>query len=316
MDKDSKIYVAGHSGMVGSAIKRKLEDEGYNNLILKNHSDLDLENQKTTKEFFLKEKPDYVFAAAAKVGGIHANNTCRADFIYKNLQIQNNIIYFSWKTNVKKLLFLASNCIYPKNCAQPMKEEYLLSSFPEPTNEPYAIAKIAGIKMCESYNRQYGTNFISAVPANLFGQNDNYDPLDSHFIAGLIRKFHEAKINGKNKVVLWGTGNPRREVMFVDDLAEACIFLMQNYNSSEIINVGTGKDKTIMEFAELIKETIGFSGNITFDNSKPDGIARKLLDINKINNLGWKAKTDLKKGLKLAYEWFLENVAEKNKRHL
>ena len=309
MNKDSKIFVAGHNGMVGSSIKRKLEEEGHKNLILKNHSELDLEDQKATEEFFLKEKPEYVFIAAAKVGGIHANNTYRAEFIYKNIQIQNNMIHLSWKTNVKKLLFLASNCIYPKNSSQPMKDEYLLSDSLEPTNEPYAIAKIAGIKMCESYNKQYGANFNSAVPANLFGQNDNYDPLNSHFIAGLIRKFHEEKTNNKNEVVLWGTGNPKREVMFVDDLAEACIFLMQNYDSSEIINVGTGEDKTIKEFAELIKGIVGYSGNIAFDDSKPDGIARKLLDISKINNMGWKAKTDLKNTLKLTYEWFLEHTS-------
>jgi len=313
MDKNSKIYVVGHTGLVGSAIKRKLEQEGYKNIIFKNSSDLDLKDQSATKEFFIENKPEYVFAAAAKVGGIHANDTYRADFIYENLQIQNNLIHYSWKTKVNKLLFFASNCIYPKNCPQPIKEEYLLSNYLEPTNEPYAIAKISGIKMCEAYNKQYGTNFIAAVPANLFGPNDNYDTMDSHFVAGFIRKFHDAKMNNEDNVVLWGTGNPKREVMFVNDLAEASLFLMQKYDSSEIINIGTSKDKTIREYAELIKEIVGFSGNILFDKSKPDGISRKLLDSKRINDLGWKSKTDLKDTLKLTYKWFLENLyKEKN----
>lgn len=313
MDKNSKIYVAGHPGMVGSAIKRKLEKEGYTNLIFRTSSELNLEDQKATKEFFLKERPEYVFIAAAKVGGIYANMTYRAEFIYKNLEIQNNLIHFSWNSNVKKLLFLASSCIYPKLSPQPIKESYLLSGKLEPTNEPYAIAKIAGIKMCEFYNRQYGTNYISAAPTNLYGQNDNYDPLNSHLIAALIRRFHEAKINKKEEVVVWGTGTPRREVMYVEDLAEACIFLMQNYDSSEIINVGTGKDKTVKELTELIKEVVGFRGKIVFDTTKPDGMMRKLLDVSRINKLGWKAKTDLKEGIKSTYDWFIKNESkEKN----
>jgi GDP-L-fucose synthase len=305
MNKDSKIYIAGHNGMVGSAIKRKLEEEGYKNIIFRSSSELDLEDQKATEEFFLTEKPEYVFIAAAKVGGIYANNTYRAEFIYKNLQIQNNLIHFSWKYRVRKLLFLASNCIYPKDCLQPMKEEHLLSGYLEPTNEPYAVAKIAGIKMCEAYKRQYGINFISATPANLFGPNDDYDSRNSHLIAALIRKFHEAKTNNKDKVILWGTGTPRREVMYVDDLAEACLFLMQNYDSLETINVGTGEDMTIKEIAELVKEVVGFRGEVMFDTTKPDGMVRKLLDISKINRLGWKAKTDLKEGIILSYNWFI-----------
>ena len=313
MDKNSKIYVAGHNGMVGSAIKRKLEEEGYRNLVFRSSSELDLENQKSTEEFFQIEKPEYVFIAAAKVGGIYANDTYRAEFIYKNLQIQNHLIHFSWKYGVKKLLFLASNCVYPKLSPQPMKEEYLLSGYLEPTNEPFAVAKIAGIKMCESYNRQYGTKFISAIPANLFGPNDDYDQLDSHLVAALIRKFHEAKISNADKVMLWGTGTPRREAMYVYDLADACLFLMQNYDSSEPINVGTGRDKTVKEIAELVKEVIGFNGGIIFDPKKPDGMMRKLLDVSKINKLGWKAKTDLKEGIKRAYEWFTKNeVQEKD----
>ena len=307
MDKNSKIYVAGHNGMVGSAIMRKLEEKGCKNIVFKSSSELDLENQKATEEFFQIEKPEYVFIAAAKVGGIYANNTYRAEFIYKNLQIQNNLIHYSWKFHVNKLLFLASNCVYPKASPQPMKEEYLLSGYLEPTNEPYAIAKIAGIKMCESYNRQYGTNFISAIPANLFGSNDDYDEFNSHLLAALIRKFHEAKINNKDNVAIWGTGTPRREFMYVDDLAEACLFLMRNYDSSEPINVGTGKDKTVGEIAELVKEVVGFRGGLIFDATKPDGMMRKLLDVIKINRLGWKARTDLEEGIKFAYDRFVKN---------
>lgn len=310
MEKASKIYVAGHNGMVGSAIKRKLEEEGCKNIVFRSSSELDLENQKATEEFFQTEKPEYVFIAAAKVGGIYANDTYRAEFIYKNLQIQNNLIHFSWKHGVKKLLFLASNCVYPKVSPQPMKEEYILSGHLEPTNEPFAVAKIAGIKMCESYNRQYGTNFISAIPANLFGPNDDYDKLYSHLIAAFIKKFHEAKISSADNVILWGTGSPRREAMYVYDLADACLFLMQNYDSSEPINVGTGNDKTVKELAELTKDIVGFDGRIIFDATKPDGMMRKLLDVSKINKLGWKAKTDLKKGIKLAYEWFVKNYSK------
>lgn len=307
MDKDSKIYIAGHNGIVGSAIKRKLEEERYKNLIFRSSSELDLEDQTATEKFFIAEKPEYVFIAAAKVGGIYANNTYRAEFIYRNLQIQNNLIHFSWKHNIKKLLFLGSSCIYPKDCLQPMKEEYILSGYLEPTNEPFAIAKIAGIKMCESYNKQYGTNFISAIPANLFGPNDDFDLLNSHLIAALIRKLHEAKINNEDRVVLWGTGNPRREAMYVDDAAEACLFLMQNYNSSEAVNIGTGEDRTIKEIANLVKKVVGFRGEIVFDATKPDGMARKLLDIARINALGWRAKINLKEGIGLTYNWFIKN---------
>ncbi|MBU2633769.1 MAG: GDP-L-fucose synthase [Nanoarchaeota archaeon] len=312
MDKDLKIYIAGHNGMVGSAIKRKLEEMGYKNLIFRNSFELNLEDQKRVEEFFQEEKPEYVFDAAAKVGGIHSNNTYRAEFIYKNLQIQNHLIHFSWKFGVKKLLFLASNCVYPKNCLQPIKESYLLSGYLEPTNQPFSVAKIAGIEMCQSYNKQYGTNFISVVAANSYGINDTYDLSNSHLIPSLILKFHEAKINNKNEVDVWGTGKPRREGMYVDDLADACIFLMQKYDSSEIINVGTGIDRTIKEIANLVKDVVEFDGKIVFDETKPDGMSRKILDVSKINNLGWKAKIDLKEGIKLAYGWFV-NTRNKEK---
>mgnify|MGYP001603543566 CR=1 FL=1 len=285
MDRDSKIYIAGHNGMIGSVIKRKLEEEGYKNLIFRNSSELNLEDQKATEGFFQKEKPEYVFDAAAKVGGIYANNTYRAEFIYKNTQIQNNLIHSSWKFNVKKLLFLASNCVYPKDCSQPIKESYLLSGYLEPTNQPFAVAKIAGVEMCQSYNKQYGTKFISVVPANSYGPRDKYDNLNSHLISALLLKFHEAKINNKNEVIIWGTGEPRREALYVDDLADACIFLMQKYDHSEIINVGTGEDRTIKEIAKIIKEITRFNGNLVFDTTKPDGMKRKLLDVSNINSL-------------------------------
>lgn len=307
MDVESKIYIAGHSGMVGSAIKRKLMEMGFKNLIFRNSSELNLEDQKAAEEFFRKERPEYIFDAAAKVGGIHANNTYRAEFIYRNLQIQNNLIHFSWKSGVKKLLFLASNCVYPRDCQQPIKESYLLSGHLEPTNQPFAIAKIAGIEMCQSYNQQYGTNFISVVAANSYGINDKYDLLNSHLIPSLILKFHEAKASNNPGVVIWGTGKPRREALYVDDLAEACIFLMKEYNSPEIINIGTGKDRTIREIAEIIKKVVGFDGEIRFDITKPDGMSRKLLDVSKINSFGWKAKTDLEEGVKLTYEWFINS---------
>ena len=307
MDKDSKIYIAGHNGMVGSAIKKKLENGGYTNLIFRTSSELNLEDQKATEEFFLRERPEYVFDAAAKVGGIHANSTYRAEFIYKNLQIQNNLIHSAWKFDAKKLLFLASNCVYPRNCQQPIKESYLLSGYLEPTNQPFAIAKIAGIEMCQSYNQQYGTNFISVVAANSYGINDKYDLLNSHLIPALILKFHEAKVNNKEEVVIWGTGKPRREAMYVDDLADACIFLMQNYDSQEIINVGTGEDRTIEEIAKLIKKEVEFNGRIVLDTTKSDGMSRKILDVNKINSLGWKAKTDLEEGIRLTYDWFVNS---------
>lgn len=306
MEKNSKIYVAGHTGLVGSAIIRNLIKKNFGNIITKEMDELNLINCNTVADFFKREKPEYVFIAAAKVGGILANNTKKAEFIYENLQIQNNIIHNSYLNNVKKLLFLGSSCIYPKLCPQPIKEEYLLSGYLEETNNAYAIAKIAGITMCQSYNMQYNTNYISVMPTNLFGYNDNFDLASSHVLPALIRKFHEAKINNQDKVSIWGTGKSRREFLFVDDLAEALLFLMENYNENEIINVGIGKDITITELALLIKEVINYNGNIEYDTSKPDGTPQKLLDVTKINNLGWKAKTSLKEGIELTYKWFLD----------
>lgn len=311
MNKDSKIYVAGHRGMVGSAILRKLQKEGYSNIITKTSQELDLRIQKDVDDFFKLEKPEYVFLAAAKVGGILANNTYRAEFIYDNLMIQSNVIHSAYKYGVKKLLFLGSSCIYPKYAPQPMKEEYLLSGYLEPTNEPYAIAKITGIKMCEAYRHQYGCNFISAMPTNLYGPNDNYDLNNSHVLPALIRKFHEAKIYNKKEVIVWGTGNPRREFMHVDDLADACLFLMLNYNDSQFVNVGTGKDISIRELAELIKTIVGYEGNIIFDTTKPDGTPRKFLDLNYMHSLGWHHKIELEEGIKMTYQDFLENQLSK-----
>ena len=310
MQKQNKIYVAGHRGLVGSAIVRVLQAQGYNNLILRAHKELDLLDQKTVTDFFQKEKPEYIFLAAAKVGGILANKTYPADFIYQNLQVQNNVIHNSYLHGVRKLLFLGSSCIYPRNCPQPIKEEYLLTGPLEPTNEPYAIAKIAGIKMCQSYNRQYGANFISVMPTNLYGPNDNFDLENSHVLPALIRKFHEAKINNQNEVVVWGTGAAKREFLHVDDLAEACVFLMNNYDSSEIINIGAGEDVTIKELAEMIKEVIGFTGDIMWDATKPDGTPRKLLDVSKLHNLGWKHRINLGEGLKMAYEWYHAYISD------
>jgi len=307
MEKNSRIYIAGHKGLVGSAIVRILRKEGFTNLILRTSSELDLRNQKATEEFLEKEKPEYVFDAAAKVGGIRANMTYPAEFVYDNLQIQNNIIHSSWKNGVKKLLFLGSACIYPRECTQPIKEEYLLTNILEPTNEPYAVAKISGIKMCQAYNKQHGTNFISVMPTNLFGPEDNFDPINSHIVAALIRKFHEAKIQNKDEVTLWGTGTPKRDIIYVDDVAQACLFLMQNYNSSDIINIGTGKDLSVREIAGIVKDVVGFKGKISFDATKPDGMMRRILDISKINALGWKAETDIKEGIKKTYDWFLKN---------
>ncbi len=301
MEKSAKIYVAGHNGMVGSAILRKLKQEGFPNIIIRNSSELDLTNQRNVNDFFEKEKPEYVFLAAARVGGIHANNIYRADFIYQNLMIESNVINASYKFSVKKLLFLGSSCIYPKLAPQPLKEEYLLSGLLEYTNEPYAIAKIAGIKLCEAYRDQYGCNFISAMPTNLYGPNDNYDLNNSHVLPALIRKIHTAKWKGESKVIMWGTGSPKREFLHVDDLAEACFYLMETYNEKEIVNVGTGIDVSIFELAELIKEVIGYAGNIEKDISKPDGTPRKLLDVSKIHSLGWKHKIDLKQGISLVY---------------
>ena len=309
MEKDSKIYIAGHTGLVGSTIMRKLKKEGYNNLIFKSHAELELTDQQKVLDFFKEENPEYVFLAAAKVGGILSNRTYPGQFIYINLQIQTSIIHASYKNNVKKLLFLGSSCIYPKFASQPISEDSLLSGKLEPTNKAYAIAKIAGIIMCQSYNAEYRTKFISVMPANLYGPNDRYDLYNSHVLPALLRKIHEAKINNINMVEIWGTGTVKREFIYVDDLVEACIFLMNNYDDDEIINIGTGKDITIKELAETIAEVIGYKGNFYYDRSKPDGTPRKLLNVEKINKLGWKAKIDLKTGLKLTYEDFIKRYS-------
>jgi len=305
MEKNSKIFVAGHNGMVGSAIVRKLIKEGYNNIITRNSAVLDLRNQQAVADFFAIEKPEYVFLAAAKVGGIIANNTYRADFLYENLAIQNNVIHYAYVNGVTKLMFLGSSCIYPKLAPQPLKEEYLLTGLLEETNEPYAIAKIAGIKMCDAYRSQYGCNFISVMPTNLYGYNDNYHPQNSHVLPALIRKFDEAKRNGDTTVSIWGSGSPKREFLFADDLAEACYFLMQTYNEPNLINIGTGEDLSIKDLALLIKDVVGFEGELVFDASKPDGTPRKLMDVSKLHGQGWKHKVELKEGLKLAYQDFL-----------
>jgi len=309
MNKTNKIYIAGHNGMVGSAIHRKLLEKGHNNIVTRNSSEVDLRDQHAVAKFFEQEKPDYVFLAAAKVGGILANNTYRAEFIYDNLMIENNIIHQAHKNDVTKLLFLGSSCIYPKHAPQPLKEEYLLSGYLEPTNEPYAIAKIAGIKLCESYMDQYGSNFISAMPTNLYGPNDNYDLQNSHVLPALIRKFHEAKEQNKPEVEIWGTGKPMREFLHVDDMADACYFLMQNYDEKQFVNIGTGNDITIRELAETIMHVTGYRGKLTFNTEKPDGTPKKLMDVSKINNLGWQHKIDLKEGIERTYQDFLENVA-------
>ena len=306
MEKTSKIYIAGHRGMVGSAIYRKLQSEGFTNLLTKTSSELDLRNQQAVADFFSKEQPDNVFLAAAKVGGIIANSTYKADFLYENLAIQNNVIHNSYLNKVKKLMFLGSSCIYPKLAPQPLKEDYLLTGLLEETNEPYAIAKIAGIKMCDAYRAQYGCNFISVMPTNLYGYNDNYHPQNSHVLPALIRKFHEAKVNGEKTVSIWGSGSPMREFLFADDLADACFYLMQNYNESNLINVGTGEDLTIKDLALLIKGIIGFEGELVFDSSKPDGTPRKLMDVSKLHSKGWKHKINLKEGIALAYQDFLK----------
>lgn len=319
MEKNSKIYVAGHGGLVGSALVRKLQSEGYNNLVFKTFSELDLTNQKKTAEFFSEEKPEYVFLAAAKVGGILANNSYPAQFVYENLQIQNNIIHQSYLNGIKKLLFLGSSCIYPGKSPQPIKEEYLLTGPLEPTNEPYAIAKIAGIKMCQSYNRQYGTNFIAVMPTNLYGPGDNFDLSNSHVMPALIRKFHEAKEAGEKRVAVWGTGKARREFLYVDDMADGCVFLMNKFNPTKeqnehgniFVNLGTGKDLTIQELAVLAKEVVDYSGEIIWDTSKPDGTPQKLLDVSKIQDMGWKYKIDLEQGMKMLYEWYKNEVANK-----
>ena len=307
MELKSKIYIAGHKGMVGSAILRNLQEKGYKNFLLKTSSELDLKKTQQVDEFFETEKPDYVFLAAAKVGGIQANNSFRADFLYDNLMIQNNIIHASFVNKVKKLLFLGSSCIYPKLAPQPLKEDYLLSGYLEDTNEPYAIAKIAGIKLCESYFRQHGCNFFSVMPTNLYGKNDNYDLNNSHVLPALIRKFHHAKENNLPFVEIWGTGSPLREFLNADDLSDACVFLMRNYNEHKHVNIGTGTDISIKDLAMLIQKTTGYTGELKYDLSKPDGTPRKLLDVNLLNNLGWKHKISLEEGIRLVYEDYIKN---------
>ena len=310
MLKSAKIYVAGSNGMVGSAIVRTLEAKGYSNIVVKSSKELDLKNQQAVHDFFNQEQPEYVFLAAAKVGGIHANNSYPATFIYDNLMIQSNVIQAAYDFNVKKLLFLGSSCIYPKFAPQPIKEEYLLTGSLEPTNEAYAIAKIAGLKMCQFYKQQYGCNFISAMPTNLFGVNDNFNLENSHVLPALLRKFIEAKQNNKQEVTIWGSGTPMREFLFVDDLAEACLFLMENYNDVETVNIGTGEDVSIKELAETIMKIVGFEGNLIFDASKPDGAPRKLLDVSKINTLGWKHQTNLEEGIQKTLNWIQKNNFE------
>lgn len=304
MKKEAKIYVAGHVGLVGGAILRRLRSQGFTDLVFRTLEELDLRNQAATVDFFEKERPEFVFLAAARVGGIRANSTYPAQFIYDNLMIQNNVIHQACGHGVKKLLFLGSSCIYPRLCPQPMKEEYLLDGQLESTNEPYAVAKIAGIKMCQAYNREFGTNFISVMPTNLYGPGDNFDLLDSHVIPALIRKFHVGKVSGAKEVTVWGTGSPRREFLFVDDLASACLFLMENYDDGDIINVGTGQDLTISELAQQVADVVGFRGNLVFDPGYPDGTLRKLLDVSRLTDMGWQSKTPLIQGLNLTYDWF------------
>lgn len=305
MEKHAKIYVAGHNGMVGSAVYRKLQKEGYTNLIGKRSAELDLTNQQAVADFFASEKPEYVFLAAAKVGGIIANNTYRAQFIYENLMIQNNVIHQSYVHGIKKLMFFGSSCIYPKMAPQPLKEEYLLTGLLEPTNEPYAIAKISGIKMCEAYRDQYGCNFISVMPTNLYGYNDNYHQENSHVVPALIRKFHEAKLNNQPQVTIWGTGAPLREFLFVDDVANAALMLMKNYNEKAFVNIGCGEDISIKDLALLVRKIIGFEGELVFDSSKPDGTPRKLMDVSKLKSQGWKPAISLEQGIALAYQDYL-----------
>ncbi len=305
MQKDSKIYIAGHRGMVGSALHRRLSKDGFNNIITKTSTELDLRDQKAVANFFEQEKPEYVFLAAAKVGGIVANNTYRAEFLYDNLQMECNIIHQSHLIGVKKLMFFGSSCIYPKLAPQPLKEEYLLTGLLEPTNEPYAIAKIAGIKLCESYRDQYGSNFIAVMPTNLYGYNDNYHPENSHVLPALIRKFHEAKKNHATEVSIWGTGSPLREFLFADDLADACMLLMEKYEDKSFVNIGRGEDISIKDLALTIKKIIGFEGELVFNSSKPDGTPRKLMDISKLKNMGWSPKIGFEEGIQLAYQDFL-----------
>ena len=306
MQKQDKIYIAGHRGMVGSAIMRRLQHDGFENIIVRSSSELDLRNQEAVAKFFADEQPDYVFLAAAKVGGIVANNTYRAEFLYENLMIEANIIHYAYKSGVKKLMFLGSSCIYPKMAPQPLTEDYLLTGPLEETNEPYAIAKIAGIKMCDAYRSQYGCNFISVMPTNLYGPNDNYDLKNSHVLPALIRKFYEAKENGSAEVIVWGSGTPKREFLYADDLADACFFLMQTYNEPGLVNVGVGEDLSIKELAELVKEVTGYEGDIVFDSSKPDGTPRKLMDVSKLHSKGWKHNINLKEGIQMAFADFLK----------
>jgi GDP-L-fucose synthase len=313
MDSKGKIYVAGHRGLVGSAIMRRLAAGGYANIVTRTHSELDLTNQSAVNIFFKDERPEYIFLAAAKVGGIYANKTYRSDFIYQNIMIEANIIHAAHRNGAKKLMFLGSSCIYPKHAPQPMKEEYLLTGLLEPTNEPYAIAKIAGIKMCGAYNDQYGTNFMSAMPTNLYGPGDNYDLKNSHVLPALIRKMHDAKIQGACEITVWGSGTPRREFLYSDDLADACVFLMERYNASDIgefVNIGVGEEVTIRQAAELIADVVGFQGQLVFDSSKPDGTPRKLLDVSRLQALGWKARTGFREGIAMAYADYLQNVAK------
>ncbi len=307
MDKSAKIYVAGHRGMVGSSIVRALQKQGFQQIICRTSAELDLKNQQAVFDFFEKEKPEFVFLAAARVGGIVANNTSRADFLYENLAIQNNVIHASYLNGVRKLMFLGSSCIYPKLAPQPLKESYLLTGLLEPTNEPYAIAKIAGIKMCEAYRDQYGCHFISVMPTNLYGPNDNYSLENSHVLPAMIRKFHEAKTEGKASMTLWGTGSPMREFLHADDLASACLFLMENYDEKELVNVGTGIDVSIKDLANLVKQIVGYEGEIIWDTNRPDGTPRKLMDVSKLNALGWNYQINLKEGIQLAYQDFLSN---------
>lgn len=301
MRQHQKIYVAGHRGMVGSAIVRRLQQEGFNNIITRSSAELDLRSQNAAAAFFAEEKPEYVFLAAAKVGGIVANNTYRAEFLFDNLMIQSNVIHQSYVNGAEKLMFLGSSCIYPRLAPQPLKEEYLLTGPLEPTNEPYAIAKIAGIKMCDAYREQYGCNFISVMPTNLYGPNDNYDLQRSHVLPALLRKFHEAKANGSNEVVIWGTGTPKREFLYADDMAAACFFLMQHYNEPGLINIGTGEDISIADLARLIQRIVGYEGRMVFDTSRPDGTPRKLMDVSKLHRLGWKARVELENGIRTVY---------------
>lgn len=309
MDKHSKIYIAGHRGMVGSALVRCLQQRGYENLVWRTSKELDLTRQEAVERFFQTESPEYVFIAAARVGGILANNTYRAEFIYTNLQIESNLIHSAWKNRIKKMLFFSSSCVYPRNCLQPMKEEYLGTGQLEPTNEPYATAKLAGMSMCRAYNKQYGSDFISIIPTNLYGPNDNYDPQQSHVMAALILKFHMARVQGLPKVTLWGTGTPRRELMYVDDAAEAALFLMENYSGNAPVNIGLGEDLEIRELAQLVRHVVGYSGETVFDASKPDGAPRKLLDVTTLHSIGWKAITGLEDGVTRSYRWFLDNRA-------